>query len=64
MNRRKLYWVLLVPSVLIYIVTLILLPESKKNYSVFIILLFWIVYYGVIKINDLKTNEENYRAFN
>ncbi|EFI67836.1 hypothetical protein BFZC1_15183 [Lysinibacillus fusiformis ZC1] len=54
MNRRKLYWVLLVPSVLIYIVTLILLPESKKNYSVFIILLFWIVYYGVIKINDLK----------
>lgn len=54
MNRRKLYWVLLVPSVLIYIVTLILLPESKKNYSVFLILLFWIVYYGVIKINDLK----------
>lgn len=54
MNRRKLYWVLLVPSVLIYIVTLILLPESKKNYSVFLILLFWIVYYGVIKINELK----------
>lgn len=48
MNRRKLYWVLLVPSVLIYIVTLILLPENKKNF------LFWIVYFGVIKINDLK----------
>ena len=59
MNRRKLYWVLLVPSVLVYIVTLILLPESKKNYSVFIILLFWIVYYGVIKINDLKNKQKN-----
>ncbi|WP_197278929.1 hypothetical protein [Lysinibacillus sp. ZYM-1] len=54
MNKRKLYWVLLVPSVLIFIGALILLPESKKNYSVFITLIFWIVYYGVIKINDLK----------
>jgi len=58
MNKRKLYWVLLVPSVLIFIGALILLPESKKNYSVFITLIFWIVYYGVIKINDLK-NKQN-----
>lgn len=59
MNKRKLYWVLLVPSVLIFIVALILLPESKKNYSVFITLIFWIVYYGVIKINDLKNKQKN-----
>jgi len=59
MNKRKLYWVLLVPSVLIFIGALILLPESKKNYSVFITLIFWIVYYGVIKINDLKNKQKN-----
>jgi ABC-type dipeptide/oligopeptide/nickel transport system permease subunit len=59
MNKRKLYWVLLVPSVLIFIVALSLLPESKKNYSVFITLIFWIVYYGVIKINDLKNKQKN-----
>lgn len=59
MNKRKLYWVLFVPSVLIFIVALILLPESKKNYSVFITLIFWIVYYSVIKINDLKNKQKN-----
>ena len=59
MTKRKLYWILLIPSVFIAIIALILLPEAKKNYLVFIPLIFWIVYYGVIKIMDLKTKKEN-----
>ena len=59
MTKRKLYWILLIPSVFIAIMALILLPEAKKNYLVFIPLIFWIVYYGVIKIMDLKTKKEN-----
>ena len=60
MTKRKLYWILLIPSVFYQaIMALILLPEAKKNYLVFIPLIFWIVYYGVIKIMDLKTKKEN-----
>ena len=59
MTKRKLYWILLIPSVFIAIMALILLPEAKKNYLVFIPLIFWIVYYGVIKMMDLKTKKEN-----
>ena len=54
MTKRKLYWIFLIPSVFIAIIALILLPETKKNYLVFIPLIFWIVYYGVIKILKLK----------
>lgn len=54
MTKRKLYWVLLIPTVFIAIITLVLLPETKKNYIVFISLIFWVVYYGLIKILKLK----------
>ncbi|MGN7938706.1 hypothetical protein [Virgibacillus sp. 6R] len=54
MTKRKLYWILLIPNVFLFILALVLLPEDKKNYSVFIILLFWIVYYSVIKITNIK----------
>ena len=57
-TKRKLYWVLLIPSVFISIIALILLPEAKKLFSIYP-LIFWIVYYGVIKIIDLKTKKEN-----
>lgn len=58
MTKRKLYWILLIPSIFIFVVALILLPEQQKNYSVFITLVFWILYYSLIKIMDLKTKRE------
>lgn len=59
MTKRKLYWILLIPFVFIFGIALISLPETKRNYSVFIPLLFWIVYYSVIKIYDIKTKQKN-----
>lgn len=53
-TKRKLYWILLIPSIFIAVIALILLSETKKNYSVFIPLMFWIIYYGVTKILDLR----------
>ncbi|WP_303971407.1 hypothetical protein [Sporosarcina ureae] len=54
MTKRKLYWILFIPSVFIFVIALILLPETQKHYSVFVPLLFWIIYYGVIKIMKLE----------
>ncbi len=54
MTKRKLYWILFIPSVFIFVIALILLPETPKNYSVFVPLIFWIIYYGVIKIMNLE----------
>ena len=62
MSKRKLYWMLLIPSIFIFVMAIILLPEDKKNYSVFIPLIFWVIYYGVIKIWDLKTKKENNKS--
>lgn len=57
MTKRKLYWILFIPSFFIFVMAIILLPEEKKNYSVFIPLIFWAIYYGVIKIMDFKTKK-------
>lgn len=59
MTKRKLYWLLLIPSIFLFVIALILLPEGKKNYSVFITSVFWAIYYGIIKIGELKTKKEN-----
>ena len=53
-TKRKLYWILFIPSALIFVIALLLLPETQKNYSVFVPLIFWIMYYGAIKIINLE----------
>ena len=53
-TKRKLYWILFIPSVFIFVIALLLLPETQKNYSVFVPLIFWIMYYGAIKIINLE----------
>ncbi|OCX60523.1 hypothetical protein BFM98_20480 [Lysinibacillus sp. AR18-8] len=58
MTKRKLYWMLLIPNILIFFIILVVLPEGKKNYSVFTIPIFWIVYYGVLKVMDLKAKKK------
>lgn len=54
MTKRKLYWTLFIPSIFIFVIALILFPEEKKSFSLFIPLLFWIIYYVVIKVMGLK----------
>ncbi len=53
-TKRKLYWILFIPSAFIFVIALLLLSETQKNYSVFVPLIFWIMYYGAIKIINLE----------
>lgn len=59
MTKRKLYWILFIPSILILILTFNLLPEGKKNYSIFVVVIFWIAYYSILKITNLKTKNKS-----
>ncbi|MBR7794754.1 hypothetical protein GT022_01690 [Agaribacter marinus] len=46
MDKRK-YFILLVPAIIIFVALLFLLPEENKVYSLFVPIVFWIVYYGL-----------------
>jgi len=44
--KNKRYWILMPPSLLIYISLIILMPDNKGIlYGLLVIALFWIVYY-------------------
>lgn len=45
LNRKK-YWILVPPFALAALTLLFYLPDDKKFYSILVILLFWLVYYG------------------
>lgn len=58
MTKRKLYWMLLIPTIFIAVITLIYLPEGKKNYSIFIALIYWAIYYILVRILGVKNKNE------
>gem|GEM_PF-3233715 len=59
MTKRKLYWLLLIPSVLLFAAVLIYLSEGKKNYSTIIPLIYWVVYYILVKSLGLENEDEH-----
>lgn len=59
MFRRKLYWLLFTPSILVFLILLIILPEEKRNYTIFVPAVFWVFYYSIIKFIDLKSKKRN-----
>ncbi|WP_042348795.1 hypothetical protein [Bacillus massiliigorillae] len=61
MTKRKLYWILMPSFALIAIISIFLLPQTKKHYSFAIIIVFWIVYYytlGYIERKKAKDQSE------
>lgn len=50
MNRKHLkrYWILISPFLLIALLLSIYLPQEFKKYSILVLIVFWIFYYGWI----------------
>ena len=56
--NKKLYFSLIGPAVILFIILLIALPETKKFYSLLAPVVFWIVYYIVGSFNKKKNADE------
>ena len=63
MNRKhvKRYWLLISPFLVVALLLASYLPQQYKVYSLLVLVVFWIVYYGWIyrkNDNGNKSNDE------
>lgn len=61
MTKRKLYWMLMPPFAIVTFISFYLLPSDKKNYSFFIIFVFWAVYYYTLGYIERKNAKDHSR---
>lgn len=59
MTKRKLYWILMPIFLFLTIITMLLLPDTKKAYGFIIVIIFWIVYSIWSKVIDKKAKLED-----
>lgn len=57
MHKKK-YFILLIPSILVFAFLLYYLPNDDKQYSIIVPLVFWVVYYVWLGI-EKKTTGSN-----
>jgi hypothetical protein len=57
MHRKK-YWILLPPFLVITIFLAIYLPQKLKPFTPLILLVFWVVYYTWIYVENEKNKKQ------
>lgn len=53
MNKKR-YFILLIPTVIVFLSLVFWLPEENKFYALFTPVVFWIIYYGLGLKGKLK----------